>query len=168
MAKSETRNQEMVLIPRTMKMIPGRRLHYRDNELVRQEKTLIVTRILQTKSESTKGSTLETVRTAERTKVKYERYQYIYIYIFFFLSLWRYEQSSAESSIITFPLALWAIKCWELNHHFFFGVTSNQVLRAQSLLFLWRYEQSSAESSITTFPLTLRAIKCWELSYPFT
>jgi hypothetical protein len=37
------------------------------------------------------------VRTTERTKVKYGRYQYAII-----VFLWRYEQSSAESSIIVF------------------------------------------------------------------
>jgi hypothetical protein len=53
------------------------------------------------------------------------------------LKLWEQRSgrrlSTKGISIIIFTLLLRAIKCWELNLYFFFGVTSNQVLRAQSL-----------------------------------
>jgi hypothetical protein len=131
-----------------MKRILDRRLHLRNNERVRQRKPLIVTKILQAKLESTKKPTLETVRTAKRTKVKYERYQYICIYFFCCFSfdvtsnqvlraqsLFSFDVTSNQvlRAQSLFPFGVTSNQVLRAQSLFSFGVTSNQVLRAQSL-----------------------------------
>jgi hypothetical protein len=117
-----------------MKRILDRRLHLRNNERVRQRESLIVTRILQAKLGSTKGSTLETVRTAERTKVKYERYQYICIYFFCCFSFGVTSNQVLRAQSL-FPFGVTSNQVLRAQSLFSFDVTSNQVLRAQSLFF---------------------------------